>query len=120
MAGAELDPPNPQSFARARAVVAEASEAGIRLATPKAAALMTASVSAAVDRVVSGAEAGAGAGDLPGAAPVDAALALLQLTRDLDLPVDISVAQEQVFAALQVRPGDDDLRRLASALNLAG
>ncbi|MGH9118146.1 MAG: DUF3536 domain-containing protein [Acidimicrobiales bacterium] len=119
---ADRDRPDPQSFARARAIVAEARGAGIRLNTPKAAALMTTSVTAAVDRVLIHADAGAeaGAGAEAEAGHVEDALALLRLTRDLDLPVDVAPAQERVFAALQLRPDDGDLRRLASALNLAG
>jgi len=105
--------PDPQSFARARAVVAEARGAGFRLATPRAAALMTRSVSAAVDRALE--EASAGQVDA-----VEAALALLRLTRDLDVPIDVAPAQERVFAALQERPDDPALRMLASALDLAG
>ena len=86
--------------------------AGIRgdgLVTATAATLLNRSITAAVDRALADANAG----------HVDAALGLLGLIRDLDIPVDIDAAQESVFAALQVLPDEPGLRRLGAALDLA-
>lgn len=101
--------PDPDAFGKAQDVVREARAVGLRLATPRAAAVMTRSVSAVVERVVTD----------PTPANVESALDLLQLTRDLDLAIDITPAQERVFDALQAHPTDAGLQELGRALHLA-
>jgi alpha-amylase/alpha-mannosidase (GH57 family) len=110
---ARRTPPETQSFARARAIVAEARRAGIdgdELATPRAADLLHRCITEAVDLALTDATTG----------PVDTALGLLRLVRELDIPVDTDPAQERVFAALEVMPADAGLKSLAAALDLAG
>jgi alpha-amylase/alpha-mannosidase (GH57 family) len=111
---AVADPTNadPSAFGNARDVVRAARAAGLRLATPRAAAVMTRSVTAVVDRAVAD----------PTATNVGSALDLLRLTRDLDLEIDVTPAQERVFAALHDggdAPGVGALRELGRALHLA-
>jgi hypothetical protein len=111
-AAADPADPEPADFGNAQSVVRAARAAGLRLATPRAAAVMTKSVAAAVDRAVTD----------PTRGNLDAALDLLRLTRDLDLEVDVTPAQERVFAALHDAPDAADvapLRELGRALHLA-
>ncbi|MGH9244098.1 MAG: DUF3536 domain-containing protein [Acidimicrobiales bacterium] len=116
--------PEPHAFRAAQEVVREARTLGFQLATPRAAEVMTRSVLAVVEAAVAE----------PTPEHVDAALGLLRLTRDLGLAVDLSLAQERVFAALR-RGGPElvasgsgrraaaadpsPLRELGRALNLA-
>jgi hypothetical protein len=106
-----------RSFRNARAIVREARALGIHLATPHAARAMERMLLDAVERAV---------GD-PSVDRVGAALGLLQLVKDLDLPIDRDRAQEVVYDVLtggppEGRPGDGaepSLRLLAGALGLA-
>jgi hypothetical protein len=83
----------------------------VQLATPRAAALMSRSVLAAVERVVDD------PGEMNGR--VDAALDLLRLTRELRLSIDVGRAQELVFDALRRGQDSEPMRRLADALGIA-
>ncbi|HEV3227715.1 MAG TPA: DUF3536 domain-containing protein, partial [Acidimicrobiales bacterium] len=99
-----------ESFTAAQEIVREARRMGLQLASPRAAAIMTTSVLAAVERVL----------DDPGdEARIDAALGLLRLTRDLDLDIDVDRAQELVVDALRRGGEHDGVRRVGDALGIA-
>jgi alpha-amylase/alpha-mannosidase (GH57 family) len=99
---------DPGLFRAAQEVVREARALHLQPATPRAAAVMSRAVRTAVDRAVVE----------PTADHVDAVLALLALTRELGVAVDLDGPQEQVFAALALAPTDSALHHLGRALNL--
>ena len=99
---------DPNAFRAARAVIDEARAAGLQLATPSAAAAMERAVLSAVTAAV----------EAPDEARVEAARALLRLTRELGLGVDLSRAQELVWDSLPAA-GESPLRSLGTALGLA-
>jgi hypothetical protein len=99
---------DPEAFRVAQDVVREARALHLQLATPRAAVVMSRAVQTAVDRAVVE----------PTAGHVDAVLALLALTRDLGVAVDLDGPQEQVFAALALAATGSPLHDLGRALNL--
>ena len=90
-------------------VLREFAQLGLQLASPEAAQLMSRTVRAAVERVLEEASDDR----------VSAALALLALTRELDLAIDVERAQELVFDALTNGRNDAGIRRLGDALRVA-
>ena len=100
---------NAESFRAAQEIVREARHGRFQLATPRAAALMSATLLAAVARAVQD----------PGDERVDAALGLLRLARDLRMSIDVDRAQELVFDAVCRGHGGESMRRLGDALGIA-
>jgi hypothetical protein len=98
-----------EPFHAAQEIVREARHGGFQLASPRAAALMSRTLLAAVERVV----------EDPGDSRVDFVLGLLRLTRDLRMSIDVDRAQELVFDALRHGRGGDSMRRLGDALGIA-
>ena len=98
-----------ESFRAAQETVREARHGGFQLASPRAAALMSHTLLAAVERAI----------DDPQEDQVSAVLGLLRMTRDLRLSVNVDRAQELVFDALRNGRGGDPIRRLGDALGLA-
>jgi len=97
------------AFRSARAVVREARAGDFELATPRAAATMSRTLLAAVERAVAE----------PDTARVDAALDLLRLTTTLGLGLDLGPAQEVVYDALVAGAAAPGLAALGEALGLA-
>jgi alpha-amylase/alpha-mannosidase (GH57 family) len=104
---AAVDEATVDSFREASAIIGEARHGGFRLDTPRAAAIMSRTMTAAVERAI----------EEPAADRVGAALALVRLIGDLDLYVDVDRAQERLLGA--IRSGRADLRPLGDALGLA-
>ena len=99
-----VDADDTGAFRAAQAIALEARHGGFRLATPSAAATMSHTLLAAVERAI----------EEPDPARVKAALDLLHLTRELGLDVDVNRAQEALLAA-----GDEPaLHPLAEALHV--
>jgi alpha-amylase/alpha-mannosidase (GH57 family) len=96
------------AFHAARDIVREARQGHFELASPRAATLMSASVLAAVERAL----------QAPDDEHVDAALGLLNISRDLDLGINVERPQELVFEALRSNP-PEVIVRLGDALGLA-
>jgi hypothetical protein len=91
--------------------VREAREEGVRLASPRAAAALARAVARAVD------EASTQVSD----ATVEAAIGMVQLARELDLGVDVGVAQELVYDAVtDDRLAPEDRGRLVPLAQLLG
>jgi len=97
------------AFRAARDIAREARHGGFQRASPRAAAIMSRTLLAAVERVI----------DDPDDERVDAALGLLRLTRDLDLGINSERAQELVLDALHRGDGGEAMRRLGDALGIA-
>jgi len=98
-----------EPFHAVQEIVREARQGGFQLASPQAAALMSNTVLAAVERVV----------DDPDDVRAAFALGLLRLTRDLRMSIDVDRAQELVFEALRHGRGGESMRRLGDALGIA-
>jgi hypothetical protein len=103
-----VDDASTESFHAAQEIAREARQGGFQLASPRAAAIMSRTLLAGVERVI----------EDPDQAQADAALGLLRLTRELRMPVNIDRAQELVFDRLRRGHGGDALRRLGDALGL--
>ncbi|MEY2452142.1 MAG: hypothetical protein QOD92_1716 [Acidimicrobiaceae bacterium] len=98
-----------ESFRAAQEIVREARHGGFQLGSPRAAALMSRTLLAAVTRAV----------EHPGDERVDAALGLFRLARDLRMSIDLDRAQELVFDALRRGHGGEPMHRLGDALGIA-
>jgi alpha-amylase/alpha-mannosidase (GH57 family) len=129
--GAQAGSLDPADYAVAVAVARQARDSGLVIDTPAARAM----VARLLDQAVALAVAAPGAGRSDGA---DAALAVLEVSGELGLTLDVSRAQELVYDALVADPGagpdanpgagpgggpgagaDESLHRLAAALHLA-
>jgi hypothetical protein len=103
---------DPAAYRAARAVVREAREEGVRVTSPRAAAALSRAVARAVDQASTEVTDPA----------VSAAVGMVTLVRELDLDVDLSVAQELVYDAM--RDGDrlapQDRARLVPLAGLLG
>ena len=104
---------DPADYWAARALAREAREEGVRLASPRAAALLGRGLTAAVE---------AAAAD-PSPPAVAAATGMVRLARELALAVDLDAAQERIYEALRgpdLDPaGRETLAPLARRLGLA-
>ncbi|HEY8527322.1 MAG TPA: DUF3536 domain-containing protein [Acidimicrobiales bacterium] len=90
---------DPAAYQGARAVVREAREEGLRISSPGAAATLARAVARAVDEAST---------QVTDEAVADA-IGLVELARELDLDVDLGVAQELVYDAVsddQLAPAD--------------
>jgi alpha-amylase/alpha-mannosidase (GH57 family) len=105
-----VDDEGPSPYEAAREIVREARRAGVRLATPHAAQTMERPLVAAVERAVE---------DPADDERARAALDLLRLVRDLDLPLNLERPQELVFEALRRGQPGPSLRNLGAALGVA-
>jgi len=102
---------DPAAYAGVRAVVREAREEGVQISSLRASeALRRALVAAAEEAAAE-----------PSETTVAAAVGMVELARDLQVPVDVGVAQERIYDA--IAKGDaaviNTLRPLARALGLA-
>jgi Domain of unknown function (DUF3536)/Glycosyl hydrolase family 57 len=97
---------DPDHYRAVRAVVREAREEGVRLASPTAASLLEQAVGRAVDDAAAA----------PDGATVERAVGMLRLARELALDVHIDVAQERVHDALRDPGLDDGARELLAPL----
>ncbi|HKE77272.1 MAG TPA: hypothetical protein VKB57_26865, partial [Acidimicrobiales bacterium] len=104
---------DPADYRAARALAREAREEGVRLASPRAAALLGRGITAAVE---------AAAAD-PSPAAAEAAMAMVRLARELALAVDLDPAQERLYEALRAPDltpaGREALTPLARRLGLS-
>jgi hypothetical protein len=102
---------DPGAYRGARAVVREAREEGLRVTSPRAGAVLSRAVARAVD------QASTEVTD----SSVGAAVGMVALVRDLELDVDVSVAQELVYDALRdERLAPEDRARLVPLAGLLG
>jgi hypothetical protein len=93
---------DPGAYRVVQALVHEAREEGVRLASPAAAAALGRAVGRAVDDAAAA----------PDAAGVDAAVGMVRLARELALDVSLDVAQERIHDALTTDRLDDGARAL--------
>ena len=104
---------DPADYRAARALAREAREEGVRLASPRAAALLGRGLTAAVE----------GAATDPSPTAVEAATAMVRLARELALEVDLDPAQERLYEALRAPglapAGREALTPLARRLGLS-
>jgi alpha-amylase/alpha-mannosidase (GH57 family) len=105
---------DPAAYRAVRAVAREAREEGVQLTSPRAAEALARVLIGAVDQAAS----------TPTAEGVDAAVGMVELARELGLPVDLGVAQQHIYEALN-HPDLDPvarelLRPLGRVLGLAG
>jgi hypothetical protein len=105
---------DPAAYRAVRAVVREAREEGVQIRSRRAAGALERALVAAVATAVEG------AGE-PVDAAVDAAVGMVRLARELDMPVDLGIAQERVYEAITSATEDPqpELRRLGAVLGLA-
>ncbi len=82
---------DPAAFRGARAVIREAREEGVRVTSPRAAAMLSGAVARAVDVASTSVTSAA----------VAAAVGMVTLVRQLGLDVELTVAQELVYDALR-------------------
>jgi hypothetical protein len=87
---------DPTAYRAVQAVAREAREEGVHVGSPRAAAALERVLVAAVDEAVTE----------PSEATVKAAIGLVDLARELGVPVNLDVAQERCYDAL--RPDDLD------------
>ena len=104
-----VDDDSTDSFRAAQDIVREARHGGFQLASPRAAALMSTTLLASVERVL----------EDPDPERVDAALGLLRITRDLGLGVNLERARELVFEEIRRGNEPEAIHRLADALGIA-
>lgn len=97
---------DPAAYRVVQALVREAREEGVRLASPAAAAALEQAVGRAVDDAAA----------TPGGATVEAAVGMVRLARELSLDVRVDVAQEHVYDALRSDRLDDGARALLAPL----
>ena len=98
---------DPADYEQAIAIAREAKASGYSLDTPAARATLERLVLVAVERAAHDPEM------------IDAALTALALANELGINFSLERSQEVVAEALAARPDDENLRRLATALNLA-
>jgi hypothetical protein len=97
---------DPADYRLARNLAHEAREEGVRLSSPRAAALLTRALTRAVDAAAA----------RPDAPRVEAATGMVTLARELALAVDLDAAQERVYEALRSRAYDDAGREALAPL----
>jgi alpha-amylase/alpha-mannosidase (GH57 family) len=105
---------DPAAYRAVQAVAREAREEGVQLSSPRAGEALARALEGAADEAASA----------PTAESVDAAVRMVDLARELGVPVDVGVAQQHIYDALS-RPDLDPaardlLRPLGRALGLAG
>jgi hypothetical protein len=107
---------DPDAYRVVRAVVREAREEGVQVRSQRAAGALERALLAAVAAATDGAPT-----DDAVASAVDAAVGMVRLARELDMPVDLGVAQERVYETITSIPEDPhpELRRLGAVLGLA-
>ena len=111
------DATDPVAYRAVQAVARQAREEGVQISSPRAAQALERVLLGAVDQAVAD----------PGDGAVKAAVGLIELARELGVPVDLTVAQDHVYAALHPDGSDgvadatvrDALRSLSQALGLA-
>jgi hypothetical protein len=105
---------DPAAFGGVRAVVREAREEGVNIGSPRAAEALGRALVAAV----------ANAAEEQTDDAVEAAVGMVTLARELSVPVDMGIAQEHIYDALNAPGLDpiirDTLRPLGLALGLSG
>jgi hypothetical protein len=108
------DATDPAAFGGVRAVVREAREEGVHIGSLRAAEALERALVAAV----------ANAATEQTKEAVEAAVGMVTLARELSVPVDMGVAQEHIYDALDAEALDpivrDTLRPLGLALGLSG
>ncbi|MGH9213843.1 MAG: DUF3536 domain-containing protein [Acidimicrobiales bacterium] len=104
---------DPAAYRAVHAVAREAREEGVQLASPRATEVLGLVLDGAVDEAAA----------RPTADAIDAAVGMLDLARELGLPVDLGIAQQRIYDALHHPDLDpaarDLLRPLGRALGLA-
>jgi hypothetical protein len=101
---------DPASYAGVRAVVREAREEGVQIGSARASEALRRTLVAAAEEAAAE----------PSEATVAAAVGMVELARELQMPLDLGVAQERIYAAIEADPTvRDTLRPLVRALGLA-
>jgi hypothetical protein len=102
---------DPAAYAGVRAVVREAREEGVQISSPRASEALRRALVAATEEAAAE----------PNDTTVAAAVGMVELARELQVPVDTGMAQERVYDALAGADTGvvDTLRPLARALGLA-
>jgi alpha-amylase/alpha-mannosidase (GH57 family) len=106
---------DPGAYAGLRAIVREAREEGVQISSPRAAEALGRALVAAVEEAAAD----------PGEATVGAAVGMVELARELGVPVDFGTAQERAYEAVTNDAAQSDpnirttLRPLTQILGLA-
>ena len=104
---------DPGAYAGLRAIVREAREEGVQISSPRASEALGRALVAAVEEAAAD----------PGEPTVAAAVGMVELARELGVPVDFGVAQERVHDAIAADDADPNvratLRPLSRILGLA-